>query len=134
MGFAASGGDVIPWSYAVGLRPCQFCHRIFRGAAKHAYPALVDGSDVLRVHHYLCPQCLERWKEWIDAHLERASEDGTYEESDYERCAVCGQSPDQSHAMLFITMYPDPDNRTDYFGRLCEAAACRVAAIAQLGI
>lgn len=95
----------------MGLFPCSLCSARFRGKAKHAYPALLNGVGALRSHQRLCRDCFNSVTDYLTANgVTLASEEQALPAK--LNCVECGKKADPRDPLLMVTLYPD-DDRVD---------------------
>lgn len=101
--------------------PCSAHGKIFRGAAEHAYPAIVgdnDGGD--RRHLRLCHNCMEQYREFCAQWLSLVDYDSP---EDHNFDTGCFTRDNGEHIgeliPVFVTTYPRHLERADFYGQTC---------------
>lgn len=108
----------------MGMFPCSGDRRRFRGAAQHAYPAIVNGQDSERAHLRLCPDCWGLYTATCSRILTRVDYDSEAADAP-AKCIECGTASDLFP--VFVNTYPKGQEEVDYFGHVCGGHKAAVA-------
>lgn len=93
--------------------PCDQHGSHYAGRQRTAYPAIVNGSMTMRERRRLCADCFATLHAWCASWMAGPDDDSE------PRCLSLGCTADMPYA-VFVTLYPDGDERRDYYGRLCR--------------
>jgi len=96
----------------MALFPCEQHGGRYKGPQQTAYPAVLNGSTVLRRRRRLCTDCFVKLSAWCDEHLVLADS-----EVSFAICCVC--AADEAPDAVFVTLYPRNQERVDFWGRAC---------------
>lgn len=92
--------------------PCEQHGARYRGPQQTAYPAVVNGSSVLREKRRLCPDCFAAVQEYAQLHLVPGEQ-----LIDFVVCAQCGGN--FAPYAVFLTLFGKSVGREDFWGRVC---------------
>lgn len=111
----------------MAMYPCSATGHMYRGSARHAYPALVRGRDSLRRHLRLCA---DHFRDLLD-YGSRSLEAVDYEapaplDSTPPSCCECGTAPEDGR-LIFITWYGEGEAQGSFYGVCCERCAPALA-------
>jgi hypothetical protein len=110
----------------MAIFPCDEHGARYRGAQQTAYPAIVDGSVVMRERRRLCPDCFQRLVDWCNSYLQLADDP-----SMRRGCALCHE--ELSRFAVFVTLYAKGAEREDWYGRLCADCGLHAASVVLFG-
>jgi hypothetical protein len=110
----------------VAIYPCDQHGSRYSGRQRTAYPAIVNGQTSMRRKRRLCLSCFAELADFCEKAMVPADVSGEPGE-----CMTCA-SHDTSYA-VFVTLYPDGDERHDYYGRACKPCAGDAVAMALFG-
>lgn len=99
----------------MALSPCSICNRLYRGAAQHAYPALVGPVESYGSKLRLCPADFDLVIGKFEDH-EMEAQDGLFDDGRLPPCVACEMPVDPDEAwQFFATTYARADERRDWW-------------------
>jgi hypothetical protein len=110
----------------MALFPCDQHGARYHGAQQTAYPAIVDGSVVMRERRRLCPDCFQDLVDWCNTYLQLAEDP-----SARRGCALC--DVEISRFAVFVTLYAKGAEREDWYGRACATCGSGVVPLVLFG-
>jgi hypothetical protein len=106
--------------------PCSCCGQAFFGRSVLAYPAVVNGQERQGKRVRLSPAHAQGYIANMDRYLEQVTADkGTWQHMP-EVCRFCGTIDlVEGTRWLFVTVYPQRNERRDYAGLACPGCSGR---------
>ena len=100
----------------MALFPCDYCGQRYRGPQQTAYPALLHDSASMREKRRACPPCFRAVLEWAQLGLDLVQDGYVVPEP---TCCI-DREPIDTHLTVFLTLYPRGEDRSDFWGKVCQ--------------
>jgi hypothetical protein len=110
----------------MAIFPCDRHGSRYTGPQRTAYPAIVNGTAVMRAKQRLCLDCFSALQQFCSTRMLDA--ENPYET---EHCLCCEN--EYTPFSVFVTLYAGRDERQDYYARACSSCAAGEAAMALFG-